>query len=57
MAIFEISNGLIIIFESAKNGRIGAHGLNSKIYTKSELKFEIKDKKYPRKKIMSLQHF
>ena len=37
--------------ESAKNGRIGAHGLNCKIFVDSEFRFEIFDKNYPRKKI------
>ena len=44
--------------ESAKIGRIGAHGLNWKIFVKSELIFEIYDENYPRKKkFMSLRHF
>ena len=36
--------------ESAKNGRIGAHGLNCIIFVNSELRFEILDKNYPMKK-------
>ena len=44
--------------ESTKNGRIGAHGLDFKIFVKSELIFEIYDKNYPRKKnFMSLRQF
>ena len=44
--------------ESAKNGRIGADGLNCKIFVKSELISEIYDKNYPRKKnFMSLRQF
>ena len=44
--------------ESAKNGRIGAHGLNCKIFVNSEVRFEICDKNYPMKKIfMSLRQF
>ena len=44
--------------ESAKNGRIGAHGLNCIIFLNSELIFEIYDKNYPKKKnFMSLRHF
>ena len=44
--------------ESAKNGRIGAHGLNCKIFVNSELIFEIYDKNYPRKKkFMLFQSF
>ena len=39
--------------ESAKNGRIGAHGLNCKIFVNSELRFEI----YDEKNFMSLQPF
>ena len=43
--------------ESAKNGRIGAHGLNCIIFVNSEFRFEIYDKNYPRKKnFMSLRH-
>ena len=37
--------------ESAKNGRIDAHGLNCKICVNSEFRFEIYDKNNPRKKI------
>ena len=33
--------------EGAKNGRIGAHGLNWIILVNSELSFEILDKNYP----------
>ena len=40
--------------ESAKNGRLGAHGLNCRIFVKSEVIFEIYDKNYPRKKISYL---
>ena len=40
--------------ESAKNGRIGAHGLNCKIFVNSEFRFEIYDKNYPTKKISCL---
>ena len=40
--------------ESAKNGRIGAHGLNCKIFVNSEFRFEIYDKNYPMKKISCL---
>ena len=36
--------------ESAKNGRNGAHGLTCKILVNSELKFEIYDENYPRKR-------
>ena len=36
--------------ESTKNGRIGAHGLNCKIFINSEFRFEIYDKNYPMKK-------
>ena len=36
--------------ESTKNGRIGAHGLNCKIFVNSEFRFEIYDKNYPMKK-------
>ena len=44
--------------ESTKNGRIGAHGLNCKIFVNSEFRFEIYDKKYPTKKnFMSLRQF
>ena len=44
--------------ESAKNGRIGAHGLNCIIFVNSELIFEIYDENYLRKKnFMSLRHF
>ena len=44
--------------ESPKNGRIGAHGLNCKIFVNSEFRFEICDKNYPMKKIfMSLRQF
>ena len=44
--------------ESAKNGRIGAHGLNCIIFVNSELRFEILDKNYPMKKnLMSLRPF
>ena len=43
---------------STKNGRIGAHGLNGKIFVNSEFRFEIYDKNYPMKKnFMSLWHF
>ena len=37
--------------ESTKNGRIGANGLNRKIFLNSELIFKINDKNYARKKI------
>ena len=40
--------------ESAKNGRIGAHGLNCIIFLDFELIFEIYDENYPRKKILCL---
>ena len=44
--------------ESAKNGRIGAHGLNCKIFVNSEFRFEIYDKNYPMKKNSCLSdHF
>ena len=44
--------------ESAKNGRIGAHGLNCIIFVNFKLVFEIYDKNYPRKKkFMSLRQF
>ena len=44
--------------ESAKNGRIGAHGLNCKIFVNSEFRFEIYDKNYSMKKnFMSLRAF
>ena len=44
--------------ESAKNGRMGAGGLNCKIFVNFEVRFEIYDKNYPKKKIfMSLRHF
>ena len=44
--------------DSAKNVRIGAHGLNSKIFVNSELIFEIHDKNYPRKQnFMIFQSF
>ena len=33
--------------KSAKNGRIGAHGSNCKIFVHSELIFEIYDENYP----------
>ena len=33
--------------ESAKNGRIGAHGLNCKILVNFESRFVIYDKNYP----------
>ena len=36
--------------ESAKNGRIGAHGLNCKIFVNSEFRFGIYDENYPMKK-------
>ena len=42
---------------SAKNGRIGAHGLKCKICVISQLIFEIYDKNYFRKKCKSLRHF
>ena len=35
--------------ESTKNGRIGAHGLNCKIFVNTEFRFEIYDKTYPMK--------
>ena len=38
--------------ESTKNGRMGAHGLNWKIFVKSDAGFAIYDKNYPRKKIL-----
>ena len=40
--------------ESAKNGRIGAHGLNCIIFVNSEVIFEIYDKNYPIKNISGL---
>ena len=40
--------------ESAKNGPIGAHGLNCKIFFNSELIFESYDKNYLIKKISFL---
>ena len=40
--------------ESAKNGRIGSHGLNCKIFLNSGLIFEIYDRNYSRKKISCL---
>ena len=66
--IFIPDNALLILVEferdrmssqkSTENGRIGAHGLNCKIFVKSDLIFEIYDKNYPRKKIfMPLRHF
>ena len=43
---------------SAKNGQIGAHGLNGKIFVNSEYRFEVYDKNYPMKKISCLSdHF
>ena len=36
--------------ESTKNGRIGAHGLNCKIFDNTEFRFEIYDKNYFMKK-------
>ena len=36
--------------ESAKNGQIGARELKCKIFVDSEVKYEIYDKNYPRKK-------
>ena len=40
--------------ESAKIGRIGAHGLNWKIFVNFELIFEIYDENYPKKKVSCL---
>ena len=40
--------------ESTKNGQIGAHGLNCKIFVNSEFRFEMYDKNYPMKKNSSL---
>ena len=40
--------------QSGKNGRIGAHELNCKLFVNSKLKFEIYDKNYPMKRIPSL---
>ena len=65
--IFDEDDGLYILVEfesdrispheSTKNGRNGAHGLTCKIFVNSELKFEIYDENYPRKKnFMSLRH-
>ena len=58
--IFDEDDGLYILVEfesdrispheSTKNGRNGAHGLTCKIFVNSELKFEIYDENYPRKK-------
>ena len=42
--------------ESAKNGRICAHGLNCIIFVDSELIFEIYDKNYPRKKYLVIEN-
>ena len=41
--------------ESTKNGRMGAHGLNWKIFVNSELIFEINDENYSRKKFLMIQ--
>ena len=44
--------------ESTKNGRIGAHGLNCKIFVNFEFGFEIYDTNYPMKKNSCLSdHF
>ena len=44
--------------ESAKNGRIGANGLNYKFFFNSEFIFEIYDENYScKKKFTSLRHF
>ena len=43
--------------ESAKNARIGAHGLNCKIYVDSERIFEIYDENYPKKISCFSDHF
>ena len=40
--------------ESTENERIGAHGLNCKIFRNSEVIFGFNDKNYPRKKILCL---
>ena len=46
------------LHESAKNGRIGVHGLNCKIFVNSELIFEIYDENYFMKKNSCLSdHF
>ena len=39
-----------VIEKMHKNGQMGAHGLNWKIFVKSEVRFAIYDKNYPRKK-------
>ena len=40
--------------ESAKNGRIGAHGLNCIIFVNSEFRFLILDEKYHMKNFFML---
>ena len=43
--------------KNAENGQIGVYGLNWNFFLKSELRFEIYDKNYPRKNdFMFLRH-
>ena len=58
LILVEFERDRISPHESTENGRIGAHGLNCKIFGNSAFIFEIYDKNYPRKKnFMSLRRF
>ena len=52
--LVEFEDNRISPRKSTENGRIGAHGLNCKIFVNSELLFEIYDKNYSKKKISCL---
>ena len=48
--LVEFENDRMSPHESPENGRIGAHGLNCKIFVNSELIFEINAENYSMKK-------